>query len=527
MSRIKYPIGIQTFETIRTEGYLYVDKTSYIHELVSTGQYYFLSRPRRFGKSLLISTIEAFFKGKRELFKGLAIDYLEWDWMEYPVIHIDLNGKEYREEIHLEQSLNENLIRYENLLGYTGEGKTADERLRTLIREMHDKSGRNVVVLIDEYDQPILRALDNRALYDNFRSKLQAFYSGLKSMDRYIRFAMLTGITKFSKVSIFSGLNNLRDISLNKTYNSLCGITEKELTDYFSQSISHMADSQGVSTDEIHSLLKHNYDGYHFSADGEDVYNPFSLLNTFADMKISDYWFATATPNYLVRLLERSNFPIPEIDGYKCHESLLTGSDIYLKDPIPILFQSGYLTIKDYDEEFNEYTLGFPNVEVSKGFSNFLMKSYLHGSDNATSFITSFIKDVRSGAVDDFMKGLQAFTAGIPYDHIFYGDKKSISKTIMEVHYKNVMYIVFKLMGFHTHTEWRTSDGRIDMLVETDNYIYIMEFKIDSSPEEALRQINDKDYALPLRSSGKKIFKIGANFSTRTRRLSKWLVEED
>lgn len=526
MSRIKYPIGIQTFEIIRKEGYLYVDKTQFIHQLVSTGKYYFLSRPRRFGKSLFISTLEAFFKGRRELFDGLAIDSLDWDWQEYPVIHIDLNGKEYREEIHLEQSLNENLIQYENQLGYSGEGKAADERLRTLIRTMQEKTGRNVVVLIDEYDQPILRALDDRELYEKFRSKLQAFYAGIKTMDRYIQFAMLTGISKFSKVSIFSGLNNLRDISLNLTYNSICGITEKELTGYFSQSMSEMAVSQNVSSEEIHAQLKRNYDGYHFAAEGEDVYNPFSLLNTFADMKISDYWFATATPNYLIRLLERSNFPIPEMDGYKCHESLLTGSDIYLIDPIPIFFQSGYLTIKGYNSRFNEYVLGFPNSEVTEGFSVFLMNSYMH--DRTAAFkINDFVKDVESGRADGFMKQLQSFTADIPYDHITDGEKKRLTKGIKEVHYKNVMYVVFKLMGFYTHTEWRTSDGRIDMVVETSNYVYVMEFKIDSTPEAALKQIDEKEYTLPFRTSGKKIFKIGANFSTRSRRLSKWLIEAE
>ncbi len=526
MSNRKYPIGIQSFENIRRDGYIYVDKTAFIFQLVSSGKYYFLSRPRRFGKSLLLSTIEALFKGKRELFKGLAIDSLNWDWQEYPVIHLDLNGKEYQEEIHLDQALNENLYIHERLYGCDNKNLPVDERFRELIRTIFSQTGRQVVVLIDEYDQPILRTLQDEILREKFCSKLQAFYSSLKTMDQYVKFAMLTGISKFSKVSIFSGLNNLRDISLSPAYNSICGISEKELTEYFEESISEMADVQNLSLDEMHALLKRNYDGYHFAAYGEDIYNPFSLLNTFVDNVISDYWFATGTPDSLVRLLKRSNFPIPEMDGYVCQESKLTGSDIYLSDPIPIFYQSGYLTIKDYNKEFEEYTLGFPNREVSKGFADLLMNSYMHDSENASVFIADFVKDVRAGKAEDFMKRLKSFTAGIPYDHIKIERNKSGIKSVKEAHFQNVIYILFKLMGFYTHTEWHTSDGSIDMIVETSHYIYILEFKVDSSPGKAMQQIDDKEYFLPFLTSGKKIIKIGANFSSRTRRLSNWKISE-
>jgi len=517
MKHLKYPIGIQSFEEIRNNGYIYVDKTKYIHRLVDTGKFYFLSRPRRFGKSLLLSTIEALFKGKRELFKGLAIDSLQWDWVEYPVLHLDLSGKNYNTEEQLDKRLNEYFSEEEAKYGYSLEGKDPDERFRTLIRKAAEVTGRNVVVLIDEYDVPMLRNINDPELRELFRQKLQAFYSSLKTMDPYIRFAMLSGVTRFGKVSIFSSLNNLQDISLDPAFNAICGVSEQELKLYFKDGISHMADSRHTTAEQIHSLLKNNFDGYHFAAIGEDIYNPFSLLNTLKTGIVENYWFKTGTPESLVRYLERSNYPLPELEGYKCDSDLLTGSDIYLKDPVPLLFQSGYLTIKGYDPEFKEYTLGFPNKEVSAGFSKDLMRSYMHDADQS-SVINSIIRDVRAGKADDFMKRLQTFVAGIPYDH---------ARGNYEAHWQNVMYVLFKLMGFHTHTEWRTSDGRIDMVVETPDYVYIMEFKVNSNAATAMKQINQKEYALPFRGSGKKIIKIGAAFSTKTRRLSNWKTEEE
>lgn len=417
MSRIKYPIGIQTFENIRKDGYLYVDKTEYIHQLVDTGKYYFLSRPRRFGKSLLLSTIDALFKGKRDLFEGLAIYDKDWDWKEYPVVHIDLNGKEYKEDAHLDQVLNENLSLYENKYGYSNTDREPDERLRTLIRTIFEQTGMQVVLLVDEYDQPLLRSLHDKDLNERFRSKLQAFYSGIKTMDSYIRFGMLTGVSRFSKVSIFSSLNNLRDISLEPDFNSICGISESELSDYFDEGMLQMAKKLKISTSDLREQLKSNYDGYHFAAYGEDIYNPFSLLNTFSSNRIGSYWVATGTTSSLLTVLNINTYPIRELEGCRCTENMLNGADIFLSDPIPFFFQSGYLTIKGYDAEFDEYILGMPNKEVSKGFNDLVLRTWMRSNEPAT-VISAFVKDVREGRVNDFMKKLDSFFAGIPYDHI-------------------------------------------------------------------------------------------------------------
>lgn len=525
MEEAKYPIGIQSFENIRRGGYLYVDKTAYIQRLVSYGAYYFLSRPRRFGKSLLLSTIEAFFRGRRDLFEGLAIDSMDWDWAEYPVLHLDLSGKEYTETGQLDNILNEYLSQWSDRYGCdVAEGADVDERFRAVIRKAAEQTGKQVVILIDEYDQPLLKSMHDERLSEAFRRKLQAFFSVVKTMDPYIRFAMLTGVSRFSKVSVFSGINNLNDISLDMGFNAVCGITEAELTDYFTEGIAGMAAMSGISAESLRRRLKEDYDGYHFAYRSEDVYNPFSLLNTFYKKRFGSYWFKTGTPTFLVKVLERSRLPIPRLNGYRCTEEQLSGSDVYLSDPVPLFFQTGYLTIKDYDERFNQYILGFSNREVSEGFVNFLMKSYMRGVDTS-NMITDFVRAVEAGDAERFMSLLRSFTADIPYDLIKgTGRKGEDTCRRYEAHYQDMMYIVFKLMGFYTHTEYKTNDGRIDMVVETPGYIYVMEFKVDSSAEEAMKQIDTKGYAIPFRSSGKEIVRIGASFSTATRRLDQWLI---
>lgn len=530
MSEIKYPIGIQTFSEIIRGEYLYVDKTAYAHSLVNQGKYYFLSRPRRFGKSLLLSTLDALFRGRRELFRGLAIDSLDWDWEEYPVMHFDFSGKEYTEEDHFDRIVNESLSRWEEQYGCEGTSRDVDERFRTVIRSAYEKTGKQVVILVDEYDQPLLKTLHDDGKRDHFRSRMQTFYSVMKTMDSCIKFGMLTGVTRFSKVSVFSGLNNLNDISLDSQFNSICGISEKELQEYFAGSIADMAASVGVEAEELHSQLKRNYDGYHFSQDGEDIYNPFSLLNTFYKRKLGQYWYASGTPTFLVKQIERSDYSIPELDECHCTEGQLTGSDVYLRDPVPLLYQTGYLTIKGYDSEFMEYILGYPNREVAIGFAESLLVSFTEAPGSQT-LVSRFVRDVRSGRADDFMKKLQSFTADISYDLIKREKTSEEERTSAagvrgsyEAHYQNVMYVLFKLMGFYTHTEYKTSNGRIDMTVETPDYLYLMEFKIDGSADEAMKQIDDKEYALAFRHRGKRIIKIGASFDTRSRRLSEWKI---
>lgn len=528
MGKLKYPIGIQSFEKLREGGYLYVDKTELLFRLVDAGQYYFLSRPRRFGKSLMISTLEAIFQGKRHLFKGLAIDSLYDDWQTYEVLHLDLNSSTYADDTSLISVFDRHLRKWENAYGISPYNDIPENRLIATIEKAYEISCKPVVVLVDEYDKPLLAAITNPHLQKKYRRQLQGLFSVLKTMDKYIKFGMLTGVSRFSKVSIFSSLNNLRDISLESDFNCICGISEDEISSYFQESMRQMADRQGVTPDLIHNELKKNFDGYHFAAYGEDIYNPFSLLNTFSSNRIGSYWLATGTTSSLLEVLNVNTYPIRDLEGCRCNENQLNGADIFLSDPIPFFFQSGYLTIKDYDPEFDEYILGFPNLEVSKGFNDLVLRTWMRRSEPASP-IRDFVLDVRSGNAEEFMTKLQSFFAGIPYDHSGSQTENSGEgiRGYKEVHYQNVMFVIMKLMGLHTHTEIRTSDGRMDMLVETSDFIYVMEFKIDSSPEKALDQINDKRYTLQFRHSGKKIFKIGANFSTGTRRLTGWIIEQE
>lgn len=528
---IKYPIGIQSFEKIRRENYLYVDKTEIIHKIVSEGVYYFLSRPRRFGKSLMISTLEALFKGKRDLFKGLAIDSLEWDWQTYEVLHLDFNVRDYDNEDSLKTIFDRHLNEWEHIYEIVPATDIPEDRFIAVIKKAYELSGKGVVILVDEYDKPLLATIGKTKLQDRFRQQLQAFYGVLKSMDPYIKFGMLTGVTRFSKVSIFSSLNNLSDLSIEPDFNGICGVSESELSLYFGESMRQMAERLNVAPDELHDQLKANYDGYHFAAYCEDIYNPFSLLNTFQFNRIGSYWMATGTTSSLLKVLDINTYPIRKLEGSHCTENQLKGADIFLSDPIPFFFQSGYLTIKGYDPEFDEYTLGLPNKEVSQGFNDLVLKAWMRQPESGNP-VRKFVQDVREGRVDDFMERLESFFAGIPYDHAKkeqdrYEESKSEIRGDKEVHYQNVMYVIMKLMGFYTHTEYRTSNGRIDMLVETNDYIYVMEFKIDSNAEEAMRQIDEKNYPLQFRTSGKTIFKIGANFDSKTRCLSKWIYEEE
>lgn len=516
MEKPKYPIGIQTFSEIREENYTYVDKTGFIYTLVSRGKYYFLSRPRRFGKSLLLSTIDALFSGKRELFDGLAIADKEWDWVKYPVFHFDLNGKPYDSPEQLDDLLAEYVRRWENDFGYQNESAPVDERFRTLIIKAYESTGRKVVILVDEYDLPLLNNIETSRseLKEIFREKLQAFYSVLKSFDQYIKFSMLTGVTKFSKLSVFSGLNNLNDISLDVQTNAICGICESELDRDFAVGIAQLAEANDMTVEETREMLRKEFDGYHFAIRGEGIYNPFSLLKTFDKDTFSHYWIESGTPSFLIRILKEKDWDLATIPGSTCTESDIKGADRYLTNPVPILFQSGYLTIKAYDKEFKEYTLDYPNMEVSEGFASELLKD-LTSNKNVDTLIKKFVKDVRKGDAESFMATLQSLLTDIPYDQIL--DK--------EIHYENMAYLIMKLMGFYVNTEYKTSDGRIDMVVKTDHYIYIMEFKLHGTAEDAIKQIRDKAYAMPFAKEGKHTILIGAAFSDEKRCLDNWIIQ--
>ena len=515
----KLPIGIQTFEDIRNDGYLYVDKTALMWTIANIGKPFFLSRPRRFGKSLLISTFEAYFKGRRDLFTGLAVEQLEKKWEEYPVLHLDLNAEKYDSPDRLDAILSNQLTQWEAIYGRGEDETTLSSRFLGVIRRASEQAGRGVVVLVDEYDKPLLQAIQNEPLLDSYRSTLKAFYGVLKSADRYLRFAFLTGVTKFSQVSVFSDLNQLNDISLNYDFSTLCGITREELLANFEPEIAALSQANDINTKEVVETMTRQYDGYHFHPNGEGVFNPFSVLNAFFSKEFGNYWFQTGTPTFLVELLKESDYDLRLLmDGIETAASAFTEYRADRKNPIPLIYQSGYLTIKGYDEEFGMYRLGFPNREVEEGFVRFLLPYYANVNKVESPFeIQKFVREVRSGDYSSFFRRLQSFFADTTYEVI----------RDQELHYENVLFIVFKLVGFYTKVEYHTSEGRIDLVLQTDKFIYIMEFKLNGTAEEALQQINDKHYALPFEMDERKLFKIGVNFSAETRNIEKWIVEEN
>ncbi len=514
---MKYPIGIQNFEKIRVDGFVYVDKTALIYQLVSNGSYYFLSRPRRFGKSLLLSTLEAYFQGMKELFEGLAICEQEKDWESYPIFHLDLNSREYKDESSLEQELNRHLEQWEKLYGDEFKTRATEERFLQVIDKAYEKTGKQVVILVDEYDKPMLQAIGNKALQDAYRSKLKAFYSVLKTQDAKIRFAFMTGVTKFGKVSVFSDLNNLTDISFDCRYTQICGISEQELRQYFDESVTLLAKSNEISKEECYTRLKEDYDGYHFDWNTVGMYNPFSLLNTLSSCQFRDYWSETGTPTFLVNQLQKTGYRLDDMTEENLSADTLNSIDIMDENPLPLLYQSGYLTIKNYDTRFKTYTLGFPNREVKEGFVKYLVPFYTPKSDNKSAFsIDKFVKEVDAGKAEDFMRRLDAFFAN--GDYALMGNK--------ELYFHNAVYVFFSLMGFYVDVERHTTDGRMDILMQTSDYIYILELKIDQSADVALRQIEEKEYARPFVADTRKLFKIGINFSTEKRRIDDWKVEE-
>ena len=511
-----YPVGIQSFEEIRKGNYFYVDKTALIYRLATSGKYYFLSRPRRFGKSLLISTLEAYFQGKKELFEGLAIETLEKEWTEYPILHLDLNTKKYESRLSLNEILNQHLEKWEAAYGDEKKDRSPEERFSHIIEKISTVTGQNVVILIDEYDKPMLQAIGNEELLTDYRNTLKAFYGVLKSCDRYIKFALLTGVTKFSKVSVFSDLNNLMDISMDNRFANLCGITEEELYRDFKEDIIELGEKNGMTEQETKTELKKTYDGYHFVEDSDDIYNPFSLLNTFANRRFGSYWFETGTPTYLVELLKLHHFPIEDLEHIVTSQPVLDSIDTASTDPIPVIYQSGYLTIKGYNRMFENYTLGFPNREVEQGFFKFLLPNYASVSVSKSPYqIQCFVEEVMAGKVDDFFERLKTMFADIPYE--LARDR--------EVHYQNILYIIFKLMGFYVQVEYHTNRGRIDLVLQTQNYVYIMEFKLNGSAEEALAQIRAKGYAEPFAKDKRTVYRIGVNFSDEIRNIQDIKIE--
>ena len=515
----KMPIGIQSFEKLRRENYVYIDKTEIMYRLVSTSNPYFLSRPRRFGKSLLLSTMEAYFLGKRDLFKGLAIERLETEWNTHAVLHLDLNAEKYDSPERLHDMLERQLRGWEKTYETGGEGITHSGRLMEVIKKANEKTGRGVVVLIDEYDKPLLNSFHDEALQKAFRETLTAFYTVLKSADQWLRFVFITGVTKFAQMGIFSNLNQLKDISLDPRYAALCGLTGDEIRADFVPELKLLAKENNLDDEACMERLTRMYDGYHFNyRDMVGIYNPFSILNVLDSTMFENYWFASGTPTFLAEMLKKTDFDLRELDGIEVSAASLSDDRANINNPVPMIYQSGYLTIKKYDERFQIYTLGFPNDEVKYGFLNFVTPFYTPVAESETSFyIGKFIHELESGDVDAFLTRLRAFFAGISYE----------LNNRTERHYQTIFYLVFKLMGQFAETEVRSAKGRADAVVKTADYIYVFEFKLDGSADQALAQINDRGYLIPYTVDGRKLVKIGVNFDPAQRNIGDWKREEE
>ena len=530
----KLPIGVQSFEKLRRDGYLYIDKTSFLWQLVQVSSPYFLSRPRRFGKSLFLSTLAAYFRGQKELFKELYLEKAEEEqaaqegreaWQEYPVLYLDFNTKNYIDEQALVDILNLHLNEWEAQYAVYKTAAAPEDRFRLLIAALFKQTGKQVVILVDEYDKPLLQTMGvNEALNEQYRNTLKAFYSVIKTCDEYIRFAFLTGVTKFSKISIFSDLNNLRDISMEKQYAGLCGITQIELETNFQPDIQVLADEQDLTYQEALAALKQWYDGYLFHPAGEGMYNPFSLLSAFVKKEIKSYWFSTGTPTFLVNFLKEAHYYIPDLDGkVELDEEGLQTYRAVAQDALPILFQAGYLTIKKYISDVRLYRLGFPNDEVRYGFLHNLLSAYSDVPFGQTGvWVGRFVQDIRKGNVDEFMERMQAIIASIPYDN--FTDK---NLKLREQNYQTAVYLVFALIGQFVQTEVHSATGRADCVVTTADSIYIFEFKLsgNGTAEEALAQIKKNGYAEQYKADGKKIVLIGAGFEEATRTIKNWKAE--
>ena len=526
---MKYPIGIQSFERIIKEGYVYIDKTDLLYQL-TRGSIYFLSRPRRFGKSLLVSTLENYFLGKKELFKGLKIDALENDWKTYPVFHLDFNGQNFNNQEALVKTLEEFLATYEKVYGGGDSNQTIGTRFAKLLKAAHQQTGLRCVVLIDEYDKPLLDVMGlpettrvnnvDITLEENHRNILKAFYSTFKLADADLQFVLLTGVTKFSQISVFSGFNQPNDISMSSRFESLCGITDEELEHYFHSVIQELADNYGYSYEEMRDVLRRQFDGYHFGPKMTGVYNPFSILNTFYNMDIRDYWFKTGTPTYLIRLLQDNHENLNDLTGKYYDESEFVDYRADREMPLPMIYQSGYLTIKDYDREMRTYLLDFPNDEVKKGFVTMTANSYLATREDAGSWVRSAVIALKRGEVEKFKTLLTSFLSSIPYTA-----RRKENETEKERYFTYTLYLIFRIASCYiTYIEKEQSYGRLDCCVETPKYVYVFEFKLDGSAEAALKQIDDMGYANEFISSGKTIYKIGVNISSETGTVADWKI---
>lgn len=514
----KLPIGIQSFEILRNENFLYVDKTPFVWKLVTEGRQFFLSRPRRFGKSLFLSTLKAYFEGRKDLFEDLKISELEKEWKKYPVFYFDFNGKDYSDIGSLAEVIERHLQEWESVYGIEAKGSSLEIRFACLLEKAHKKTGLGSVVLVDEYDKSLLESEDE--VLEKSRSLFKGFFGNLKKCDEHLRFVFITGVTKFSKVSIFSDLNQLKDISITKQYSSICGITESELISNFRPELDEMADSQNLAYENCLAELKRMYDGYHFYQNAEGVYNPFSLINALDNKDFQSYWFSTGTPTSLIKKLEEANY----------NPKIFTTDDVFIDadtisdyrtestDPLPLFYQSGYLTIKDFNSELREYTLGYPNDEVKYGFIKSLVPMFFHSEDNVNILsIGCFVKDIRAGRIEEVLLRFKSLFARLPYSI-------KTEDSVIEQNFQNVIYIVFMLMGQFVGVEEHYSLGRADCIVQTKDYVYLFEFKRDKLADKALSQIEEKKYAEPFAADPRKIVKVGVSFSSKEKNIVEWKI---
>ena len=520
---MKYPIGMQSFDQIREEGFVYVDKTALVYDLVTQGKIYFLCRPRRFGKSLLLSTLENYFLGRKELFRGLAIDSLEKEWAEYPVFHLDFNGKNFTSPLELKNTIETFVSKSEEKYGKDPLAVTYGDRISYVFEKAYIMTGRRVVVLVDEYDKPLLDVMNTgipspvvegevKTLEDYNRNILKGFYSVFKLADKHLKFVMLTGVTKFSQVSVFSGFNQPDDISYDGRYDALCGITKDELLSVFKESIKELGEANGMTEEETVAKLKRKYDGYHFSKDMNDVFNPFSILKCFKTKTFDNYWFSTGTPTYLVRLLSDNHENVNELAGKYYPPAEFVDYKATKQRPLPMLYQSGYLTIKGYNARRNTYLLEYPNEEVRTGMTSALAADYFGDESRPSTWLDDVSDSLEAGDLEKFKLQLTAFLSNISYRF-----QRKDDAMECERHFQYTFYLIMLLLGkYNTYIEKETSQGRIDCILECPDYVFIFEFKLNSTAEVALRQIDEKDYASPYAADNRKIYKVGISFSSET-----------
>ena len=511
-----YPIGIQTFSKIREGNYLYIDKTEYVYRMThSSAKYMFLSRPRRFGKSLLTSTLHSYFSGRKELFHGLAMEKLEKEWVEYPVLHFDMSTAKHADSEQLLQELNLKLYGYEQIYGRLEEEVNPNQRLMGLIKRAYEQTGKKVVVLIDEYDAPLLDVVHERENLDVLRNIMRNFYSPLKACDPYLRYVFLTGITKFSQLSIFSELNNIKNISMDEPYAAICGISEDEIRLQMKDDLGGLAKKLEITPEEALMKLKENYDGYHFTSPSPDIYNPFSLLNAFADGKVGFYWFGSGTPTYLINMLKKFGVEPSEIGNNRVSVEDFDAPTERMTSIIPLLYQSGYITIKNYDEELDLYTLNIPNKEVRIGLMKSLLPHYVGGkAPEANTMVAYLSRDIRNGDMDTALRRLQTFLSTIP----------QCDNTKYEGHYQQVFYIIFSLLGYYVDVEVRTPRGRVDIVLRTKTTLYVMELKLDKSAGEAMEQIDLKNYPERFALCGLPVVKVAVSFDSERCTIGDWKI---